>query len=225
MASEGAAVEEGTKETTAVDRAREYGIDLSLLESSLRLTPTERLIQNEGMLALVQEPERAMPPQHFPIQELLGRLLDLQVDFVIIGGVAALVHGSAYVTRDLDVCYSRSGESLERLVAALAPLHPRLRGAPSDLPLKWGPRTLRAGLNFTLDTDMGPIDLLGEVAGIGQYADAVAASELTTLFGRSCRILTLDALIRSKRAAGRPRDLEAVKELETLKDQGERDSR
>ena len=217
-------MEEETKEMTAVERARAHGIDLSLLESSLRLTPTERLIQNEGMLALVREPERAMPQQHLPIKELLNRLLDHHVDFVIIGGVAALVHGSAYVTRDLDVCYSRSGESLERLVAALAPLHPRLRGAPSDVPFKWEPRTLRAGLNFTLDTDMGPLDLLGEVAGIGQYADALAASKLMTLFGRPCRILTLDALIRSKRAAGRPRDLEAVKELETLREQGEKDS-
>ena len=217
-------MEEGTKEMTAVERARAHGIDLSLLESSLRLTPTERLIQNEGMLALVREPERAMPQKHLPVQELLNRLLDHHVDFVIIGGVAALVHGSAYVTRDLDVCYSRSGESLERLVAALAPLHPRLRGAPSDLPFKWDPRTLQAGLNFTLDTDMGPIDLLGEVAGIGQYADALGASELMTLFGRPCSVLTLEALIRSKRAAGRPRDLEAVKELETLREQGGKDS-
>ncbi len=217
-------MEDGTKEMTAVERARAHGIDLSLLESSLLLTPTERLIQNEGMLAVVREPERAMPPQHLPLQELLNRLLDHHVDFVIIGGVAALVYGSVYVTRDLDVCYRRSGESLERLIAALAPLHPRLRGAPSDIPFKWDPRTLRAGLNFTLDTDMGPIDLLGEVAGIGQYADALAASESMTLFGRACRILTLDALIRSKRAAGRPRDLEAVKELETLREQREKNS-
>jgi hypothetical protein len=71
---------------------------------------------------------------------------------------------------------------------------------------------------------MGPIDLLGAVAGIGQYADALAASELMTLFDRPCRILTLDALIRSKRATGRPRDLEAVKELETLREQREKDS-
>ncbi len=212
------------KELTAVDRARAHGIDLSLLESSLRLTPTERLIQNEGMLALVREPERAMEQQHLPVQELLNRLLDHRVDFVIIGGVAAIVHGSAYVTRDLDVCYSRAAESLERLVAALAPLNPRLRGAPSDLPLQWDPRTLRAGLNFTLDTDRGPIDLLREVAGIGRYAEALAASDWATLFGRPCLVLTLDALIRSKRAAGRPRDREALKELDALRERREKGS-
>ena len=70
--------------------------------------------------------------------------------------------GSVRITLDLDICYSRATESLERLTLALAPLKPRLRGTPPDLP------TLRAGLNFTLNTDLGPIDLLGEVSGIGQ---------------------------------------------------------
>ena len=205
---------EEVKGLTAVGRAPEYGIDTSLLESSLRLTPTERLIQNEGMMAQVREPGWGLPQQDLPLQELLNRLLDHHVDFVIIGGVAALVHGSVYVPRGLRICYGRSSESLERLTSALAPLHPRLRGVPSDPPFEWDPRTLRAGINFALDTDIGPIDLLGEVAGIGQHADALAASELVTLFGRPCRILTLDALIRSKRAAGRSRDLEVVKALE-----------
>lgn len=77
---------------------------------------------------------------------------------------------------------------------------------------------LRAGLNFTLDTDLGPIDLLGEVTGIGQYEAALAASEEISLFDRPCRVLTLDALIRAKRAAGRPRDVEHLVELEALKE-------
>jgi predicted nucleotidyltransferase len=154
----------------------------------------------------------------FPSQELLNRLLDQGVDFVIIGGVAAVLHGSAYVTRDLDLCYSRTPDSLGRLVAALEPFEPRLRGAPSDLPFKWDVRTLRAGLNFTLDTDIGAIDLLGEVAGIGGYPEALAGSEPIELFGRRCRVLTLEALIRSKRAAGRQRDLEHVMALEALQE-------
>lgn len=153
-----------------------------------------------------------------PSQDLLNCLLDQGVDFVVIGGVAAVVHGSAYVTRDLDLCYSRTAESLDRIVAALKPQNPRLRGAPPDLPFKWDARTLRAGLNFTLDTDMGAIDLLGEVAGIGGYQEALAASEPIELFGRPCRVLTLEALIRSKRAAGRQRDMEHVMALEALQE-------
>jgi len=152
-----------------------------------------------------------------PIEELLALLLEKEVDFVIIGGVAGLAHGSARTTADLDVCYSRAPASLETLVAALGPLKPRLRGAPANLPFKWDKRTLRAGLNFTLDTDLGPIDLLGEVAGIGGYRDALAASETLTLFNRPCRVLTLDALIRSKRAANRKRDREHLIELEAVK--------
>lgn len=151
-----------------------------------------------------------------PIEELLKRLLEAGVDFVIIGGVAALAHGSPRMTGDLDVCYSRAHRSLEKLVAALAPLNPRLRGAPSGLPFKWDARTLRAGLNFTLDTGLGPIDLFGEVRGIGTYEEVAAVSETIPLFGRPCRILTLEALIQSKRAAGRDRDLEHLKELEAL---------
>ncbi len=122
------------------------------------------------------------------------------------------------MTGDLDVCYGRSPDALEKLIAALAPLKPRLRGAPADLPFKWDTRTLLAGLNFTLDTELGPIDLLGEVAGIGQYKDALAASETLKLFDLPCRVLTLDALIRAKRASGRQRDKEHLIELEAMKE-------
>jgi predicted nucleotidyltransferase len=157
-----------------------------------------------------------------PIEELLKRLLDQGVEFVIIGGVAGLAHGSTRVTADLDICYSRAPESLENLVKALAPVRPQLRGAPPGLPFLWDARTLRAGLNFTLETDLGPIDLLGEVQGIGQYAAAVAASQVIPLFDCPCRVLTLQALIRAKRATGRERDIDHLKELEALKEMQER---
>ena len=152
------------------------------------------------------------------IRALLHRLLDSKVEFVIIGGIAGTVHGSARITLDLDICYSRAPESVERLVLALAALKPKLRGVPPGLPFQWDSRTVHAGLNFTLETDLGPIDLLGEVAGIGGYPEALTASEQMPLFGRPCHVLTLDALIQSKRAAGRQRDLEHVIELDALKE-------
>lgn len=141
-----------------------------------------------------------------------------QVNFVVIGGIAMGAHGSAYVTLDVDVCYERSRENIRRLAAAVAPLHPRLRNAPADLPFRFDEETIRRGLNFTLTTDLGALDLLGEVSGLGFYADVLAASVEARLFEGPCRVLSIDGLIKSKRAAGRPKDIAAVAELEALRE-------
>ncbi len=152
------------------------------------------------------------------LEKLMTCLVNNQVKFVVIGGVAATVHGSAYVTYDLDVCYGRDAENLARLVKALAPYHPQLRGVPDDLPFFWDERTLRRGLNFTLTTDLGDIDLLGEVAGIGVFEQVLDSSILLELFGVECAVLSLKALIEAKRAAGRPKDLMILPELEALRE-------
>jgi hypothetical protein len=94
-------------------------------------------------------------------------LCDAGVDFVVIGGLAATLHGSAQVTYDLDICYSRALANLHRLIDALAPFHPRPRGIPFGLPFVWDAATLRNGTVFTLQTDLGEIDLLAEVTGLG----------------------------------------------------------
>ena len=141
-----------------------------------------------------------------------------EVEFIIVGGVAMNLHGSAHVTFDLDICYARHRINLKRIVTALAPYHPRLRGLPETLPSVWDEQALRSGTNFTLTTDLGDIDLLGEVAGVGSYADAFAASVIVPLFGIECRMLTLDSLIASKRAAGRTKDLLVLPELEALRE-------
>jgi hypothetical protein len=151
-------------------------------------------------------------------EKALVTLADAQVQLVIVGGLAITIHGSAYVTYDLDLCYSRDPENLARLARALHPAHPRLRGAPADLPFRFEVETLQKGLNFTLSTDFGDLDLLGEVTGIGTYSAALAVSEPVELFGRSFAVLTLDALITSKKAAGRPKDLHVLAELEALRE-------
>ena len=150
---------------------------------------------------------------------LLRSLLSSGVDFILVGGVAANVHGSARATYDIDVVYQRSRENLTRVVGALAPLEPYLRGAPPGLPFVFDVDTLQRGLNFTLSTAAGPIDLLGEVTGAGAFDDLLPFTEHVTLFGMECRCATLDALIRMKRAAGRPKDLEAIAELEALREE------
>lgn len=150
------------------------------------------------------------------IAAILKALSANEVDFVVIGGIAAVAHGSAYITQDFDISYARTPLNLERLARALAPFHPRLRGVSEDLPFRFDPATLRAGLNFTLTTDLGDIDLMGAIAGFSSYEMIAAASETLELYGVSCRILTLQGLIRSKRAVGRPKDLRLLSELEAL---------
>lgn len=148
---------------------------------------------------------------------LFHRLSDEEVEFVVVGGLAVISHGHIRATLDLDICYARTPENLERLVRALGPLDPRLRGAPSDMPFFWDVRTLRNGLNFTLTTTAGDIDLLGEVTGLGGYGDIALAADTSELYGAEVRILSLPDLIRSKAAAGRAKDLvdlEALRELE-----------
>ena len=152
-------------------------------------------------------------------ERALTALAAAGVSLVIVGGVAVTIHGSSYVTFDLDFCYARDPENLSRLTGALRPFNPRLRGsAPAGLPFRLDEGTLKAGMNFTLATDLGDIDLLGEVAGVGVYAAALAASQEVELFGATFRVLTLDALIASKRAAGRPKDLMVLPELEALRE-------
>jgi hypothetical protein len=149
-------------------------------------------------------------------KQLLHVLSTSKVDFILVGGIAATVHGAARLTQDLDIVYSRSHANLERLAAALAPYQPYLRGVPPGLPFRWDSATLERGLNFTLTTSLGDLDLLGEITGGGGYEDLVSHSSSIEIFGETCCCLDLPALIHVKRAAGRPRDLEALAELEAL---------
>jgi predicted nucleotidyltransferase len=147
---------------------------------------------------------------------LLAALHDAGVNFVVVGGFAATAHGSAHVTVDLDVVYSRAPENIVRLSHALEPLDPYLRGAPPGLPFRFDPATIERGLNFTLRTSAGDLDLLGEATGGGTYEALLPRSERLQLFGRETLIVDLETLIRLKRAAGRPKDLERIAELEAI---------
>ena len=146
----------------------------------------------------------------------IQNLCDAGVEFVVIGGWAAIFHGRAHVTNDLDICYSREKENLRRLAGALAPYRPRPRGFPDDLPFVWDTTTLANGTGFALTTGLGLIDLHAEVSGIGAYEEVQAESVEVEVFDRRVRALNLRALIRSKKAAGRPKDLLILPELEGL---------
>lgn len=148
--------------------------------------------------------------------KLLGKF---EVDAVIVGGVAATLHGSEIPTTDLDVCYSRSGANLERLTKALQSVNARLRNAPENLLFILDAETLKKGLNFKFTTDIGSLDLLGEVRGLGYYEDVLPGALIFELFGYKVPVVELTKLILAKRTAGRAKDLIAVVELEALLEQ------
>lgn len=150
----------------------------------------------------------------------LKALTEANVSFVVVGGYAAMLLGSAILTQDLDICYERTPENMERLVSALRPYHPRLRGAPPDLPFVFDAKTFSQGMNFTFQTDLGDVDLLGYIDGLGEFPAVVADAVSVRLFGYTCRVISLESLIRfrSKRATGRAKDLNALAELEALRE-------
>jgi hypothetical protein len=149
-------------------------------------------------------------------RELIGRLVDCRVDFIIVGGLAATAHGSARYTDDLDVVYRREPNNVSRLVNSLAPLSPYLRGTPPGLPFKWQPETVLKGLNFTLTTSLGPLDILGEITLGGTYDDLLPYAVSLDIFGHQCLCLGLKRLIEVKRAAGRPKDFDSIAELQAI---------
>lgn len=152
------------------------------------------------------------------IEAPLRLLGEYRVDCVIIGGIAAAIHGSLLLTNDLDVCYARDPANLERLAGALQSVHARLRNVPEGLPFLLDSETLKRGLNFTFTTDIGDVDLLGDVRGVGNYEQVVAGCLMVDLFGYQFAVIDIGKLIVAKRAAGRPKDLIALPELEALQE-------
>jgi hypothetical protein len=131
----------------------------------------------------------------------------------------ATIHGSARSTGDLDIVYRRTPENLARVVRAIGPTAPYPRGAPPGLPFTFDDRAIGLGVNFTLKTSLGLIDLLGEITGGGAYEALFPFTDTDQVYGRSCRFLVLDKLIAVKRAAGRPKDFEAIAELELIREE------
>jgi predicted nucleotidyltransferase len=207
----------------------ESGVDLTLLRENLKRSVTQLWKNNCRALPRLQEVDRSrrragggsgLDGTEFPmleIEKILRLLATHRVEFVVIGGLAMIAQGSAYLTQDIDLCYSRSPQNIAALADACASTHPYLRGAPPGLPFRFDAPTIQAGLNFTLTTDLGDIDFLGEVSGIGTYEKVLALSEEKEVYGLRVRVLSLDGLIAAKKAANRTKDKLHLLELEELK--------
>lgn len=150
---------------------------------------------------------------------LLERLVEAEVDFVVIGGIAGAAHGSAYVTTDLDVAYSREKGNVERLASVLREVNATLRGAPRGIPFQLDAKTLAASASFTFDTDFGAFDILAEPAGAPPYAELRARADVLDIGGAAVRFASLDHLIRMKEATGRPVDSMVAGEYRVLADE------
>ncbi len=137
---------------------------------------------------------------------ILSALKRRGVDFVLVGGLAGMAHGSAYPTYDVDVAYAREKQNLERMAATLRELGATLRGAPADLPFQLDAETLAHGLNFTVNTSLGPLDILGDPGGARSYDRLRAAAEMCRVEGVEVKVISLDHLIAMKSAAGRAKD-------------------
>jgi predicted nucleotidyltransferase len=141
-----------------------------------------------------------------------------RVEFIVIGGQAENLMGSPRVTYDVDLCYRKTPENLQRLASALSELNVSLRGAPPDLPVRPDARTLGMGENFTFSTSLGDLDLLGYVEPIGGYESLLPRVEIIPLEdGNELRVISLDDLLRVKLHISRAKDSESIFQLQALK--------
>lgn len=148
---------------------------------------------------------------------LLKRLAAHGVDFVVVGGIAMVGHGSARLTRDLDVCYATDPANLDALGSAMTELGARLRGVEEDVPFVPDARTLRHTAILTLDTSDGRIDLLASPAGAPHYEQLRSRAERVTIDAVAVLIASLDDLESMKTAAGRPIDRIDLEEIEVIR--------
>jgi predicted nucleotidyltransferase len=152
------------------------------------------------------------------INNLLQRLCDAEVDFVIVGGFAAMLHGSSLLTRDLDVCAVLTRGNVARLREVLRDLHPAHRFSEPKLSFLDNPDPDVEVRNLYLRTDLGPVDFLSSITGVGEFGSVRANAIEVELFGRRCRVMSLDDLIRAKEAIGREKDLQAVTQLRVIRE-------
>jgi hypothetical protein len=196
------------------------GIDPTGIRENLRKSHEERLLTLERRIAFIHRLHSpGSRPSTTQFSALLSSLNKNDVSFVIVGGVAAALHGAARVTYDMDIVYDRSFENLERVVVALAPLKPYPRDAPPGLPFRFNEETLKRGFNFKFATAKGAIDFMGELAGVGSFAVVRTHAIEADMGGARYPFLDLETLIIARRVAGRAKDLEAIAELETIRDE------
>ena len=157
-----------------------------------------------------------MPQKEPEFLELLKSLVSEQVRFVIVGGIAMVLHGSSSVTFDLDLAVSLDAENESAAVRAIAPFGPRPPHYPAGLGFVWDERSF-TGAVVHLNTDIGPLDLLRVLPKIDSFEGLWNRSELREIGDLEVRVASIDDLIAMKQAANRPKDQEHIRQLKALK--------
>lgn len=149
-------------------------------------------------------------------RRILHLLTEAEVNFIVVGAYAAIARGAQFRTDDLDICHERTPKNYKKLISVLGPLHAKLRDFPPELRADFDEHALAQGTNFTLTTDEGKLDILGELSGVGSYRDLLSDSTEIEVTGVTCRVASLEQIIRSKEAANRPKDRLVLPELRAL---------
>ena len=149
--------------------------------------------------------------------EILRRLVERGVDFVVIGGIAAVLQGSARNTFDLDICFATDDANLSALGDVLVALGAQLKGVEEEVLFVPDRRTLRQIELLTLVTSLGELDVLTRPPGAPTYPDLRRRADRYDVGGFNVSVASVDDLIAMKQAAGRPKDLLDIEELGAIK--------
>jgi len=152
-----------------------------------------------------------------PFEQIIEALLSGGVEFIVVGGQAENIMGSPRVTYDVDLCYRRTRDNLQRLAIALKSLNPTLRNAPPDLPFHIDAQSLALGCNFTFKTTLGDLDLLGFLEPLGDYDAVVKNAQAVAIGETTVNVISLDDLIKIKEFIRRPKDQESLFQLRAIK--------
>ena len=152
------------------------------------------------------------------LSDLLKVLMDSKIEFVLIGGYASVVYGSTMVTRDLDICALVTPEQIEKLRQCLKDFHPKHRMTPKKLSFLDHPEDTAGTKNIYLETDLGVLDVISQVTGVGEYGRIALKAVEIQIYGKKCKVISLEDLIASKLAMGRDKDKAVVRELKIIKD-------
>lgn len=152
------------------------------------------------------------------LKNLLNVLIDSDIDFVLIGGFAAVLYGSSQITGDIDICISLEPEQIIKLRKVLAPYHPVHRMTPKKLSFLEIPESLHGIKNLYIKTDLGTLDILGNLPGVGSPLEISLRAQWVDFFGKKIKIISLPDLIKSKQIVGRPKDLATVLELKVIQE-------
>lgn len=149
-------------------------------------------------------------------RELLRRLRDAELEFVVVGGVAATLHGVQEPTRDLDVCIRLDADSWKRIASLLRDLHPRFALTPDRRPFTPDAAELQSFKNLYVLTDLGRVDFLGEVPPLGDIDRIALDAQTFEIDGASYRVISINDLLQVKEHVRRPKDLEVAAELRAI---------